>query len=104
MDITGRVIAKPATKTGTSQKGIWRKASLVIRYEEGQYPKDIKLINMKKAEEFEKIQIGQTGKFYYDARTSERNGEWYCDLECWKWELNQQAPQPQYGGYQQGPI
>jgi len=101
MDITGRVIAKPATKTGNSQRGIWRKASLVIRYEEGQFPKDIKLTNMKRAEEFERIQIGQTGKFYYDARTTERNGEWYCDLECWKWELD--APS-QTGSYQQGPI
>lgn len=101
MEITGRVIAKPTTKTGTSQRGIWRKASLIIRYEEGQYPKDIKLINMKKAEEFEKIQIGQTGKFYFDARTTDRGGEWYCDLECWKWELDAPA---QPVSYQQGPI
>lgn len=105
MEIKGRVTAKPATESGSSARGIWMKAFLVIRYEDGQYPKDILLSNMRKAEEFERIQVGQSGTFKFDARTRQaNNGKWYCELECWDWALDQQAPQPQYGGYQQGPF
>lgn len=102
MEIKGRVVEKPATESGSSSRGIWRKAFLVIRYEDGQYPKDILLSNMRKAEEFERIQKGQSGTFKFDARTRQgNNGKWYCDLECWDWTIDQ--PQ-QHGGYQDGPI
>lgn len=89
MEITGRVIAKPVSATGTSQRGFWKKAFLVVRYEDGQYPKDLLLSNMKDAEKFESVQIGQTGTFKFDARTREsQNGRWFCDLECWGWNID----------------
>ena len=89
MEIKGRVIATPRSKTGVSQKGPCKKAFIVVRYEEGQYPKDIVLSNMRKAEDFERIQRGDTGTFKFDAKAREgSNGEWYCDLECWSWTLD----------------
>lgn len=93
MEIKGKVLVKPATDFGNSSRGPWRKAYLVIRYEEGQYPKDILLSNMKKAEDFEKIRVGETGTFKFDARTKQSaGGKWFCDLECWSWALDRSSP------------
>lgn len=98
LEVKGRVIAKPASDSGVSSNGIWKKSYLVIRYEDGQYPKDILLSNMRKAEEFERIQAGQTGTFKFDARARlASNGKYYQDLECWSWTLDQQQQT-------QGPI
>ena len=99
MEIKGRVIAKPASESGNSARGGWKKAYLVIRYEEGQYPRDILLANMRKADEFENIRVGQSGTFKFDARTKQSSGgKWFCDLECWSWTLDQSytaaAPPP----------
>lgn len=102
MEIKGKVIAKPASEAGVSSRGPWKKAYLVIRYEEGQYPKDILILSMRKAEDMERVQIGQSGTFKFDARTRQaNNGKWYCELECWAFDIDQQQ---QPGGYQQGPI
>lgn len=92
MEIHGKVIAKPASKTGVSQRGPWKKIFLVIRYDEGQYPKDLLLSNINKAEDFERIQIGQSGTFKFDGSAREgQNGNWYLDLNCWSWQLDQAA-------------
>ena len=103
MEIQGKVIAKPASKTGISQKGPWKKAFLVIRYEEGQYPKDILLSCMKKAEDFERVPIGAVGTFRFDSRVGNKDGNYFQDLECWSWTTGaqQQAYQP---APTQGPI
>lgn len=98
MEVKGKVIAKPAAKTGVSGNGPWRKEFLVIRYEEGQYPKDIVLSNMKKAEDFGRIRVGDSGTFKFDATSrAGQNGQWYCDLTCWSWSIDNQ-------NNQQGPI
>ena len=90
MEITGTVIAAPASITGISGKGPWKKAFKVIRYEDGQYPKDILLSAMKNADEFERISIGAKGTFKFDASAKEgQSGKWYCDLNCWSWKLEQ---------------
>lgn len=93
MEIKGRVIAKPASESGTSARGFWKKAFLVIRYEEGQYPKDILISSMRKASEMENVREGQSGTFKFDAKTRQAsNGRWYCELECWAFDLDQQQP------------
>lgn len=93
MEIKGKVIAKPASESGSSSRGFWKKAFLVVRYEEGQYPKDIMISSMRKAEELEKVQVGQRGVFKIDARTRQSsNGRWYCELECWGYTLDADSP------------
>lgn len=94
MEIKGRVLEKPQSESGQSSRGAWKRAFLVIRYEDGQYPKDILLSCSRKADDFERIPIGSTGTFKFDARTrNASNGKWYCDLECWSWDLdNQRGP------------
>ena len=100
MEIKGRVIAKPASESGTSARGFWKKAFLVIRYEDGQYPKDILLSSIRKASEMENVREGQYGTFKFDAKTRHaQNGRWYCELECWAFDLDNQQ-----SGSDDGPI
>lgn len=61
-----------------------------MEYESGQYPKQVLLSNMNKAEEFEKLQVGQTGTFKFDGSVRENNGNYYMDLNCWFWQMDQQ--------------
>jgi hypothetical protein len=91
MEINGKVIAKPASKTGVSARGPWKRALLVVRYEDGQYPKDLLLSNMNKAEDFERIPIGMTGTFKFDGSVRENNGNYYLDLNCWSWRIDEQT-------------
>lgn len=97
MEIRGKVYFKPASDAGVSSRGPWKKAYLIIRYEEGQYPKDILLTNMKDAEKFENIPLGATGTFKYDPEVRQAgNGKWYQDLKCWSWQIDQaSAPSTQ---------
>lgn len=92
MEIKGKVTAKPTSKSGVSARGPWKKSFLVIEYEGGQYPKQILLSNMNKAEDFERIRIGDTGTFKFDASVRENNGNYYLDLNCWSWQIDQQQP------------
>lgn len=89
MEIKAKVLEKPNSESGISAKGPWKKAYLVLRYEDGQYPRDILVSNMKNAEDFEKIPIGATGTFKYDGEVRKgNNGRYYLDLKCWTWTLD----------------
>lgn len=77
---------------GTSARGPWAKATIVVRYEEGQYPKDIVLTNLSKAEDFARLRVGATGVFKFDAKSHKGNtGKWYCDLNCWSWSTSSEG-------------
>lgn len=92
MEIKGIVIAKPTSDSGVSSRGEWRKAYLVVRYEDGQYPKDILLSNMKDPEAFENIAIGQRGTFRFDCEVRQaQNGRYYQDTKCWGWSLDRSS-------------
>lgn len=102
MEVKGKIIATPASESGNSSRGSWRKAFVVVRYEDGQYPKDILLYNMKNADSFEQLRVGDVCTFKYDAKTRQaNNGRWYCELECWSWKKEEQQ---QYGGYRNDPF
>lgn len=88
MEVTGKIVAIPREKTGSSSRGFWRKVFIVVQYEDGQYPKQIMLSNMNRAEDFAKLRVGQTGKFKFDGKVGENNGNYYLDLNCWAWELD----------------
>jgi hypothetical protein len=91
MEISGRIVAIPREKTGSSSRGFWRKVFIVVQYEDGQYPKQILLSNMNKAEAFAKLRVGQTGKFKFDGKVGEHDGNYFLDLNCWAWEINETA-------------
>lgn len=99
MDIHGKVTAVPAPESGISTKGPWKRQTIVVEYESGQYPKSIAIQNQKNAEEFGRLRVGDTGTFKVDFKTREYNGKFYTDINCWGWTLDQPA-----NGAPQGPI
>lgn len=88
MEVKGKITAVPTAKSGVSSRGPWRKCFIVVEYEGGQYPKQILLSNMNKAEEFGKLHVGQSGTFKFDASVRETNGNYYLDLNCWSWQID----------------
>ena len=91
MEVKGKIIAKPASVSGVSAKGPWRKSSIIVQYEEGQYPKQLLLMSINKDEALEKLQIGQTGTFKFDGNVRQAsNGNYYLDLNVWGWDLDAQ--------------
>lgn len=89
MEIKGKITAVPPAKSGVSSRGPWKRALIVVEYEGGQYPKHVLLSNMNKAEEFGKLRVGQTGTFKFDGSVRENNGNYYMDLNCWSWNMEQ---------------
>lgn len=94
MEIKGKIVAIPQPKAGVSARGPWKKAFLVIQYEDGQFPKQLLLSNLNKAEEFGRLQVGQTGTFKFDGSVRENNGNHYLDLTCWSWQIDQPQEAP----------
>lgn len=86
MEITGKITGI-REKTGSSSKGFWRKVFVVVQYEDGQYPHQMLLSNMNKAEDFAKLRVGQTCKFKFDGKVNDNNGNYYQDLICWAWDV-----------------
>lgn len=92
MEIKGKVIQNLGLQTGTSKSGNpWNKAELIIETE-GQYPKKIKLSNMKNAESFSLLPVGSLGTFQIELESREFNGRWYTDVTCWKWDIPHEVP------------
>lgn len=102
MEIKGKVVAVAPIERGVGQRGPWARATVVVEYESGQYPKSIALQNSKEAENFAKIPVGQTGTFKFDCKSREYNGKYYNDLNCWSWQLDSDAPNQR--GYSQAPF
>ncbi|MCM1216523.1 MAG: DUF3127 domain-containing protein [Alistipes sp.] len=97
MEIRARVVQKLPTESGTSKNGNqWSKASLIAETE-GQYPKKIKISNMKNADTFSRIAVGTEITFKVEIESREYNGRWYTEVSCWGWDAaqsNAPATQP----------
>ena len=89
MEIKGIVKKVLPLERGVAQSGPWARATVVVEYEHGQYPKSIALTNMKKAEDFARIRYGDSGTFKFDVKVREYNGKVYNDVTCWAWDLDQ---------------
>lgn len=90
-EVEGRII-DVSIQRGSSQRGPWARATVVIEYEDGRYTNKLALdCGSNKAEDFGRLQKGQKGKFYYDVRSREYNGRWYTSAECFDWSVEGQA-------------
>lgn len=98
MEIKGKVVQSLGIERGTSKSGKeWQKATLIVEYGEGQYVKQLAVVNMKHAEAFAQIAIGSEVTMQIEAESREFNGKWYTSVNCWKWEPTANAtPQPPY--------
>lgn len=92
MEIKGTIIKVLPIERGTSKSGKqWQKATIVVEYEHGEYPKALAAVNMKHAEEFAKLPMGAEVTLQVDVTSREFNGKWYTACDCWKWEITQAA-------------
>jgi hypothetical protein len=93
MQITGKIIEKLPIRSGNSARGPWSIAQLVVEFQDGQYTSHLALQNMNKADEFDKLPLGATGKFDYavSSRKSQQ-GTWFTSCTCFKWEIDGPSP------------
>ena len=99
MEITGRIKTVLPLQSGTSQRGPWSKAIIVIEYQSGNYTNILALENMGKAAEFASLPVGAEFKFWFDPVSREYNGRYYTQCNCFNWQaVGQQPAAPQ--GYQ----
>ena len=111
MEITGRIKTVLPLQQGTSQRGPWSKAIIVIEYQSGNYTNILALENMGKAAEFAALPVGAEFKFWFDPVSREHQGRYYTQCNCFNWQaVGQQpaapqgyAPQPQQGYAPQAP-
>lgn len=100
MDIKGVVKAVLPLQSGTSAKGEWKRQTVVVEFKDGDYTSCVALDNVKKAEEFGKLNIGDECTFKCNTPTSrEYNGRWYTSINCWGWNVDNKVeavaePQP----------
>lgn len=101
MEIKGKVVQVLPIESGTSKSGNqWQKAALVVETAENpKYPKKVKISNMKNAETFAQIAVGEDVCFKSEVESREYNGRWFTEVSCWSWEVLRavppQAPIPQ---------
>lgn len=112
MELQARIIQSLGIQSGTSKSGKqWQKGEIIVETP-GQYPKKVKLSNMKEAQAFASLPVGYDCKFYVEVSSNEFNGRWYTEVNCYKWEFPQpvqtapaqpypQQPQPVQQTYQQ---
>jgi hypothetical protein len=93
--IQGTVKQVLPLQSGTSQSGKeWKKATIVVSIQDGQYEKTIAMDNLNRAEDFAKFAVGDHGTFYIDVISREYNGKWYTNVTCYKWDYEHQQPAP----------
>lgn len=99
MEIKGKVYAVLPMVEGTSANGAWKRQTVVVEYQDGQYTSKVAIDNTKKADEFAKVEVGTEYTFKCNTPTSrEYNGRWYTSITCWGWDKNgndeSAAPEP----------
>lgn len=105
MDIKGKVLQVLPIEGGTSRNGNqWSKASLIVEVAENpQYPKKVKISNMKNADAFAKIPVGAEVSFKVEIESREYNARWYTEITCWGWDAPQVQPVQEQQPLEQSP-
>lgn len=94
MEIIGKVVRLGNITDGTSARGAWKKAELIIETLD-QYPKNICLICWnEKATEAQNFVIGQMIKAQISIESREFNGKWYTDVRAFRFDLENNQGQP----------
>ena len=83
MEIKGNILEILPEKTGTSEKGDWRKQEYILETE-GQYPKKICFMIWNDKIDHSNIKQGENIIASVDIESREYNGRWYTDIKAWK--------------------
>ena len=99
METTAKLTQITNATEGTSQKGPWRKATVVFETQE-QYPKTLAVDFFNtRLEQATKIPLGTVCKVGFDISSREFNGKWYTNLNGFSIEA-QEPQQPQQQNYE----
>ncbi len=88
MNIQGTVKQVLEPISGTSQKGDWKKQTVIIETE-GQYPKEV-AIDMWNAL-VGTLKVGENINAHIDISSREYNDRWYTEIRCYKFDLTTSA-------------
>lgn len=101
LEITGSLIKKLPSQSGTSARGEWQKQEFVIKTLDN-FPKDVCLNvwGSDKVAELATYPEGELLKISFNVESREYNQKWYTDLRAWRIEkatnegdaTNPQAP------------
>lgn len=98
LQVTGKVVELLDEQSGEGRNGPWRKQEFILETE-GQYPKQICMVQWGDNIDKFAIQKGETLTAHIDIQSREYQGRWYTDVKAWRIDRNQQ----QGGGAQSDP-
>lgn len=89
MEFQGVVKQVLPLESGVSKSGNqWSKASVIFDVTTNpQYPKLVKVSNMKKADVFAKLTPGTKVNLKVEIESREYNGRWYTEVSAWGWDI-----------------
>lgn len=89
MEFQGIVKQVLPLESGVSKSGNqWSKASVIFDVTTNpQYPKLVKVSNMKKADVFAKLTPGTKVNLKVEIESREYNGRWYTEVNAWGWDI-----------------
>ena len=89
MEFQGIVKQVLPLESGVSKSGNqWSKASVIFDVTTNpQYPKLVKVSNMKKADDFAKLTPGTKVNLKVEIESREYNGRWYTEVNAWGWDI-----------------
>lgn len=90
-EVTGKVIAVLPMVTGSSAKGEWKKATVVIEYPDGQYVNKLSLENMKNADKFASIPLMSEVTVKFSVQSRESNGRWFTSANAVSWDIKSET-------------
>lgn len=87
MELQGKVFAVLPPQSGTSARGDWKRQTVVFSVNDGKFETKIAVENVKKADEFGALKVGDEVKFRFDVSSREYQGKWFTSATCWYWEV-----------------
>ena len=85
LTISGEVTNVLEEETGTGRNGPWRKQAFILKTE-GEYPKEICVIQWGDSIERFAVQAGEIITAHIDIQSREFKGRWFTDVKAWKIE------------------
>lgn len=96
IEFTGKVCAVLPLQSGIGQRGPWSRATVAFEIQNGRYSQKIACENTSDAENFSKLQVGQTVSVKADVSSREYNGKWYSSILCYEYSVQGAQQQAQY--------
>ena len=99
LKITGKVTQILEEQSGEGKNGTWRKQEFILQTE-GDYPKDVCIIQWGDNIDQFAIKEGERLTTHIDIQSREFKGRWYTDIKAWRIERegDAAAAQPQAKG------